>query len=99
MVDDNPSLYTLEFHKDKRGDRIYLDIGRNNYAQTSVAPYAVRRRPGAPVATPLRWEELDDLDLRADRYTVKSIRDRVESVGDPWKGMAGHARALGVREA
>lgn len=98
MVADNPSLYTLEFHKDKRGDRIYLDIGRNNYAQTSVAPYAVRRRPGAPVATPLLWEELDDLDLRADLYTVKSIRDRVGSVGDPWQGMSSHARVLRVPE-
>jgi bifunctional non-homologous end joining protein LigD len=94
MVADRPELYTLEFHKDKRGDRIYLDIGRNNYAQTSVAPYAVRHRPGAPVATPLRWEELDDLDLRADRYTVKSLPARLDSVGDPWKGMAGHARDL-----
>ncbi len=40
-----------------------LDIMRNAYAQTAVAPYSVRGRPGAPVATPLRWEELEDRDL------------------------------------
>ena len=47
---------------------------RNAYAQTAVPPYAVRPLPGAPVATPIAWEELSDSKLRADRWTVKSVR-------------------------
>jgi bifunctional non-homologous end joining protein LigD len=58
---------------------------REIYAQTTVAPYAVRARPGAPVATPLRWEELEDRTLRANSHTLASIPARLESLGDPWE--------------
>ena len=47
-----------------------VDVARNTYAQTTVAPYAVRALPGAPVATPLAWEELDDPDLHPRRWTL-----------------------------
>ena len=56
---DDPAHRTVEQRKDKRGDRMYLDVMRNAYAQTAVAPYAVRARRGAPVATPLEWDELE----------------------------------------
>ena len=59
----HPGLVTTEQRKDKRGRRVYLDIMRNAYAQTVVAPYAVRARPGAPVAVPLHWEEVADSHL------------------------------------
>ncbi len=55
----NPDLATTEQRKDKRGDLIYLDVMRNSYAQLAVAPYSVRARPGAPVATPLNWDEVE----------------------------------------
>src|SRR5262252_9025449 len=54
----NPDLVTTEQRKDKRGSRIYADIMRNAYAQLAVVPYSVRARPGAPVATPLSWDDL-----------------------------------------
>jgi bifunctional non-homologous end joining protein LigD len=94
MVADSPESFTLEFRKNKRGQRIFLDIGRNRYAQTAVVPYSVRKRPAAPVATPLRWDELEDANLKADSWTVKTIQERLGAGGDPWKGMASHARAL-----
>jgi len=78
---------------------------RNGYAQTSVAPYAVRARPGAPVATPLHWEELSDGRTRADRWTIKTIGERLEREGDPWQDIAARpatltqARTLLAREA
>ena len=50
---------------------------RNAYAQTAVPPYAVRPLPGAPVATPIAWEELSDSKLRADRWTVKNVLRRL----------------------
>jgi bifunctional non-homologous end joining protein LigD len=64
LVARNPGLVTTEQRKNKRGPRIYADLMRNAYAQLAVAPYSVRARPGAPVATPLSWGELDDQALR-----------------------------------
>lgn len=94
MVAANPSRLTLEYKKVERGNKIYVDVNRNNYAQHAVAPYAVRPKPRAPVAVPLRWEELSDRRLKPDRWTVKSVAERVESEDDPWLGMARRARAL-----
>jgi bifunctional non-homologous end joining protein LigD len=93
MVADDPAHLTLEWHKADRGKRIYVDVNRIQYAQHAVAPYAVRPRPTAPVAVPLHWDELEDPDLRPDKWTVENIGPRLEE-GDPWEGMMRHARAL-----
>ena len=61
---------------------------------TGVAPYSVRPRPGAPVATPLTWDELKDPDLRSNTYNLRNIWDRLDKVGDPWRGMMRNARGL-----
>jgi len=79
---------------DKRGGRVYLDIMRNAYAQTAVAPYSVRARAGAPVATPLEWDELDARGLRADRFTIRDVPKRLAGQRDPWADMSRHARSL-----
>jgi bifunctional non-homologous end joining protein LigD len=85
---------TVETRKEKRGDRIYLDVLRNGYAQTAVAPYAVRPRPGAPVATPIAWHELDERGMGPRRFRIGDLPRRLERAGDPWKGMGRHGRAL-----
>ena len=64
MVADAPRRLTLEWHRDERGRRIYLDVNRIAYAQHVVAPYGVRARPRGPVAMPIRWDELSDPRLR-----------------------------------
>ncbi|QEC46814.1 ATP-dependent DNA ligase [Baekduia soli] len=88
-------LLTTAFRKEQRGGRIYVDVARNGPAQTVVAPYAPRPRPHAPVATPLRWEELEDPALRPDAWTLTSVRDRLHALGaDPWEGLRATARAL-----
>lgn len=94
VADDDPAHRTVEMRKDKRADRIYLDVMRNAYAQTAVAPYAVRARPGAPVATPLEWDELAGRGLRPDRFTIRDIPKRIAGQGDPWADMSRHARSL-----
>jgi bifunctional non-homologous end joining protein LigD len=94
MVRDDPRHLTLEWHKADRGTLIFVDVNRNAYAQHAVAPYGVRATPRAPVATPLRWEELSDRRLKPDRWTVKNIGDRIEAEADPWKGMTRRARGL-----
>jgi bifunctional non-homologous end joining protein LigD len=92
----DPESLTVEQRKAKRGERIFLDVMRNTYAHTSVAPYAVRARPGAPVATPLRWEELSDPATRPDRWTLRTLPDRLERDGDPWEGIDASPQALGA---
>jgi bifunctional non-homologous end joining protein LigD len=88
-------LFTTEQRKAKREGKILLDVMRNAYGTTSVAPYSVRARPNAPVATPLALEELSDSDTLPDRWTLRTIGDRLERHGDPWREIGSHAQALG----
>ena len=85
---------TTKFHKADRGGRILVDVMRNRWAQTAVPPYGVRPKPGAPVAVPIAWEELDDDDLRPDAWTVRTIAERLDAVPDPWAGMPAAAKGL-----
>jgi len=87
LAERHPRRLTTEWRKNKREGRILSDTARNTYAQTTVAPYAVRARPGAPVATPLRWEELEDPSLRANSFTLATIPGRLERDGDPWQAI------------
>ena len=92
-----PGLVTIEQRKDARGGLIYVDIMRNGYAQTAVAPYSVRARPAAPVAVPLHWDEVGDPALRPDAVILRSIGARLEwlrGTGDPWAGMPRHRYGL-----
>ncbi|MGA9858384.1 MAG: non-homologous end-joining DNA ligase [Solirubrobacteraceae bacterium] len=94
MVAEDERRLTLEWHRAERGQRIYLDVNRINYAQHAVAPYAVRPLPRAPVAMPIAWEELSDARLAPDRWTIADAAARVRSEGDAWKGIGRRARAL-----
>jgi len=91
----HPDALTTEVRKNKRKGRVFLDVARNAYAQTAVAPYSVRPRPGAPVATPFAWEELGRIE--PDRYTVKNLFRRLARIEDPWKGL--RRRATGLSRA
>ncbi|WP_406412936.1 non-homologous end-joining DNA ligase [Streptomyces sp. NBC_01614] len=93
LADAHPDRLTTAARKKDRGDRLYLDIQRNAYAQTAVAPYTVRPRPGAPVATPLTWSHLDDPDLDARRWTIADAVEQART--NPWEGVMSRPRALG----
>jgi bifunctional non-homologous end joining protein LigD len=95
LASRHPDVVTIEQRKDKRGERVYADIMRNGYAQTVVASYAVRARPGAPVATPLSWAEVEDAGLEPGQFTVSTIRARLESADDPWSGFMRATHGLG----
>ena len=90
----DPRVFTNEQRKAKREGKILIDIQRNAYAHTAVAPYSVRPRPGAPVATPLHWEELEDSKTRADRWTLSSVPERIERDGDPWRKIGAASQSL-----
>ncbi|MFD3627234.1 non-homologous end-joining DNA ligase [Streptomyces sp. NPDC058698] len=89
----HPDRLTTAARKKDRGDRLYLDIQRNAYAQTAVAPYTVRALPGAPVAVPVSWDRLDDPELHARRWTVADAVEQART--DPWDGLLSRGRSLG----
>jgi bifunctional non-homologous end joining protein LigD len=92
LVDRHPDVLTTEFAKADRGSRIYFDVARNAPGQHAVAPYSLRAKDGAPVATPITWDELDDPELTPQRWTMKTVAERIGD--DPWSGMAKKARSL-----
>jgi bifunctional non-homologous end joining protein LigD len=67
---------------------------RDGYAQTAVAPYALRAKPEHQLATPLNWDELSDRHLHSQRYNLKNIFRRVEQEGDPWETIWRHPQSL-----
>jgi len=83
MVATFPDRFTATVAKAKRKDRIFVDYLRNAEGATAVAPYSVRARKNAPVATPIFWEELAK-DVRFDHFNVRNIRARLAKGRDPW---------------
>lgn len=94
LVSENPELLTLEVRKAKRKGKIFVDTLRNAFAQTGVAPYSVRARLGAPVATPLEWKEVTQRSLRPDKYTIRNIFKRLARKGDLWKDINRSAKSI-----
>lgn len=84
IADQHPERYTTKASKDAREGKIYLDVARNAYGQTSVAPYSLRAKPKAPVAAPLTWEELAEAKPDPQSYTANTIFKRLSQKGDPW---------------
>lgn len=93
LVKSSPGQLTIETYKEKRQGRLFLDYLRNSYGQTAVAPYSVRAISGAPVATPIYWEELESLET-SRKYNIKNVFGRLEEKGDPWKDMMKHAVSI-----
>jgi bifunctional non-homologous end joining protein LigD len=87
-----PKELTMESRIASRKGRVYLDPFRNGFAQTVVAPYSVRRRPGAPFSAPLDWSEVK-ASLRVDAFTLANYEKRLRS-GDPWAGFFAKRQSL-----
>jgi bifunctional non-homologous end joining protein LigD len=87
MNADSPDRYEVKMTKSLRKGKIFIDYFRNSLEQTSVAAYSTRARPGAPVSTPVSWEELGR-SKGADQYTVLNLSKRLGSLKqDPWQDM------------
>ena len=78
---EHDELMTIAFLKKERGNRVFVDWLRNASYATSVAPWSLRARPGAPVATPLRWEQVPEVDPDGIH-----LGEAVDVDPDPWKG-------------
>lgn len=82
----HPDELTLAFRKAERGDRVFVDWLRNAPYSTSVVPWSLRARPGAPVAVPISWEELDAIDPNG--VGLADIEARFDQ--DPWANIETH---------
>jgi bifunctional non-homologous end joining protein LigD len=87
-----PGLVSWKWEKSGRDGLARLDYTQNAWNKTLVAPYSVRPVNGAPVSAPISWDELEDPILRPDRWTIRTIADRVADRGDLF------APALGLRQ-
>jgi len=75
-------------------NKLYVDTARNGFGQTSVAPYAIRPIEGAPVATPIDWEELENPALTSQTYNIKNILLRLGKEPDPWRDINRHSASI-----
>jgi bifunctional non-homologous end joining protein LigD len=89
-----PELVSWRWQKDERKGKARLDFTQNAVNKTLVAPYSPRAARGATVSVPIRWEELDDPDLRPDRWTIRTMADRLASAGDPFQALLGVEQRL-----
>jgi len=89
LIDRDPARYTMEAYKAKRRGRVYIDVHRNGYAQSSVAPYSVRARNHAPVCVPIAWSDLRKKSFRPDAITIRTLFDHIDRE-DPWKHFWDH---------
>jgi bifunctional non-homologous end joining protein LigD len=85
VVAELPGAATIARSLAQRDGKVYLDYLQNRHGQTIVAPFSVRPLPGAPVSTPLRWEEVSHgLDPR--NFTIANVAERMRSLGsDPMR--------------
>jgi len=94
MAAERPRDYLTKASKAERKQRIFIDWLRNAEGATAVAPYSVRARRGAPVATPLHWDEVGGR-MKPDRFNVASIPRRLQGLrSDPWQPMRRKAQTL-----
>ncbi len=87
----HPQALSVATRKSDRGARVFVDWLRNARGAVSVASWSVRVAPGAPVATPIRWEELET--VAPDAFDVRSLPARIAAEGDSWRGLGRHARS------
>lgn len=86
MVAENPGTYVATAAKAKRKNRIFIDWLRNERGATAICPFSTRARAGAPIATPVGWDELSGCDSAQD-YTINNISRRLATLEqDPWEG-------------
>ncbi|WP_329179293.1 non-homologous end-joining DNA ligase [Streptomyces decoyicus] len=96
LAERHPDRLTTAVRKKSRGDRLYLDVQRNAYAQTAVAPWSLRPKAGAPVAVPISRKQLDDPHITAQTWSLKDVAGVLaQARSRPWSGVPARGRSLG----
>ncbi len=94
-LDGLEDVATLVRNPQKRTDRVYIDFLQNGKDKTIVSPYSVRALPGAPVSTPLNWEEVVPA-LRPESFNLSNMLRRLDSKGDLYADLFARPQSLRV---
>ena len=84
LISKNPTLFTLEIRQKKRKAALFLDTLRNGFSAMAIAPYSVRPLEGAPIATPVLWQELKTIQ-ESTAFNITTIAKRLKTKKDPWQ--------------
>lgn len=82
LMQQFPKDVTMDWSVSKRTGKVFLDHNQNVRGKNMASIYSLRPVPGAPVSTPVRWEELDD--LYPPQFNIRTVPQRLEAVGDLW---------------
>ena len=94
IVAQSPEAFTANQSKRARRGRIYIDYLRNSRGATAIGAYSPRARPGAPVSTPLFWEEVEK-NVRPEGFTVATVPQRLAALEtDPWAEIGGLRQSI-----
>ena len=93
LMERKPRDVTMQWTIEKRAGKIFLDHNQNVRGKNMASIYSLRPLMGAPVSTPLRWDELED--VYPTQFTIESVPDRVEELGDLWAGVLDAKHDLG----
>ena len=96
MAADDPDRYVATMSRARRAGKIFIDYLRNSRGATFIGPYSTRARAGAPVATPVTWDEVAAGVVPGD-FTVATVPDRLAQLGragDPWAAIAGVRQSI-----
>ncbi|HEV8015677.1 MAG TPA: non-homologous end-joining DNA ligase, partial [Stellaceae bacterium] len=93
-----PDRFTINPLKRERTNRIFVDYLRNDRGSTAVSPYVVRARPGATIALPIDWNEVN-ARLNPSRYTIRTVPKLLAArKSDPWAGMITHRQTIAAAQ-
>ncbi|MBX6342994.1 MAG: non-homologous end-joining DNA ligase [Thermomicrobiaceae bacterium] len=99
LAEARPDLLAAARGATHRGDRVTIDHAQNSIARNTAAPYTARARPGATVSAPVSWEEVERGDIRPEHFTIRTMPERLERLGDLWAAGRVAPRRLPALEA
>ena len=91
---EHPREVTLEWAVERRRGKIFFDYNQNSRGKSLAVPYSPRRHPSGTVSTPLRWSEIEE--VYPTDFTLGTIPERLEEIGDPWAGILESKQNLGA---
>lgn len=94
LASHRPDLLTVGYGRPERVNRVLLDYNQIGWGRTTASIYSVRPYPGAPVSTPLSWEEVESAKIAPNSITIRDMQRRFESVGDVAAGLLTSSQKL-----
>ncbi len=94
LVERRPDLFSMDYTKSRRTERVLLDHNQVGYGRTTASIYSVRPLPGAPVSAPVTWEEVNSGNLSINQFTIQTMPERVGRMGDVAAGLITQSQRL-----